>query len=38
MRACLLGYKVIRSSVLDEAFAVFVVYMLMGENNSWRPI
>lgn len=38
MRACLLGYKVICSSVLDEAFAGFVVYMLMGENSSWRPI
>lgn len=30
MRACLLGYKVICSSVLDDAFAGFVVYMLMG--------
>lgn len=38
MRACLLGYKVMCSSVLDEAFAVFVVYTLMGENTSWRPI
>lgn len=37
MGACLLGYKVICSSVLDEAFAIFVVYMLMGENSSWRP-
>lgn len=38
MRACLLGYKVIYYSVLDEAFAGFVLYMLMGENSSWRPI
>jgi len=35
-RACLLGYKVTCASVLDEAFAGFVMYMLVGENSSWR--